>query len=120
MRIDINTAKQKIKDYPYALLYMFSEVLLSETTDLGDVNWSECIEARFFGENGELRFWRESGSLVAATLSVQGETIISGYALDGRYNSRWKDVIIKQFLDYDEDGQAYISGTMLAGLGRNV
>ena len=91
MRIDINTAKQKIKDYPYALLYMFSEVILLESLGLGEINWSECMEARFFGKDGELRFWRESGAMVAAEFSGQGESILSDYALDGRYNNRWKN-----------------------------
>ena len=118
MRMDVESAKQEIRKYSYALLYMFGKVILTEVSALSELDWSDCLEARFFGDSGELRFWRESGDYVSAKYSGQGESITTEYALDGRYKDRWKSVSVTQYLDYDEDGQVYVCGTALSGLGR--
>ncbi len=119
MRIDVNTAKQSIKDYSYALLYMLSEVILAKVEEIGDIDWSECLEARFFNEKGELRIWRENDKWGASVCADEGEYIESEYALDGRFSNRWKKLSVRQYIDYDRDGQVYISSTTLSGLGRD-
>ena len=119
-RIDIDVAKNEYKKYSFALLYLFSEVILSEVEELKDIEWSECIEAKFFNEDEELRLWRESGELVAVRYSGQGDHIDVDYPLDSRFSDKWNEIHIRQYLDYDDDGQAYITGTRIISLGRTV
>ena len=115
----IETIQGKSKGYTYGLVYLLDKVILCETKDL-DFKWENCLEAYFFGDIGELRVWRENGELVSAEYSGEGEYIISEYALDSRYSNRWTSLLVKKFLDYDDDGQVFVSGTTLYGLGRNI
>lgn len=115
---DIEGVKEAAHDYKYALLYYYSDVQLGEAKDLAPVNWDECLEARFFDGEKELRFFREGDVFSASFVSGDGESIESEFSLDTRFQTQWNKVKVRQFLEYDADGQAFIAATMLAGLER--
>ena len=120
MKKNVDDAKRSIQDYEYALIYMIDEVRLTEVAAMPEVDWSKCLEARFFSEKGELRFWRDGDEMVAAEVSCarESEFVTESYKLDGRFKKKWESVSVKQFLDFDSDGQAYVDRTVLSGLGR--
>lgn len=120
MKKNVDDAKRSIQDYEYALIYMIDEVRLTEVAAMPEVDWSKCLEARFFSEKGELRFWRDGDEMVAAEVSCAGESefVTESYKLDRRFKKNWESVSVKQFLDFDSDGQAYVDRTVLTGLGR--
>lgn len=108
------------KEYKYALLYMMSELRLCETTALYEDGFdiSECLEARFFSEDKELHYFERNGGFCAVETVDDGEsdTVISNYALDRRFQNCGKLVRVMKYLDYDEDGQVYVSHTRLCGI----
>lgn len=115
---DIEGAKEAAQNYQYALLYFYSDVKLGETKDLAPVNWDECLEARFFDGEKELRFFREGDTFLASLANSEGESIDNEFPLDARFQGQWSKMKVRQFLEYDTDGQAFVAATMLAGLER--
>ena len=72
-KLEFSKACEKISEYQYALLYMISEVILNKTELLGEINWEECTEARFFSEDKELHFFdveRRAGKRIRACRKV--------------------------------------------------
>lgn len=115
---DVGEAKNRVDKYRYALLYFYSDVFLGETKDLSSLNWEECIEARFFDGEKELRFFREDDSFIVSTVSGDEDAVEDMFFLDTRFKPQWTKVTVRRFLKYDEDGQAFVAATMLAGLER--
>lgn len=121
-------------NYDYALIYYLSEVYLGKIKkDNSDIkiDWDECIEARFFSEKGELHIFRddESGEIkfvvIEDTNDSDYDTVIKKYAITPKFkfndNGMKLDVIkVKEYISYDEDGQAYVVHTRLAGVERRV
>ena len=68
-KLEFSKACEKISEYQYALLYMISEVILNKTELLGEINWEECTEARFFSEDKELHFFDVDGKKQAVAVS---------------------------------------------------
>jgi hypothetical protein len=63
--IPMESAVEKYREYDYALLYMMSELTLSKVAALGEIDWKECLEARFFSRTGELHVYRSHDMLKA-------------------------------------------------------
>lgn len=113
---NFNEAKQEILDYRYALLYRLGGILLDRVENLPDINWEECTEARFFSESGELHFFETEGTMEAVEIKNAGgeeDEIIKAYDLAKKFNSQGKKIYVKEYLDYDEDGQAEVAVTRL-------
>lgn len=110
--------KGMMNDYRYALIYKFDGIILDETKNVNDPDFSDCLEARFFNEDKELRVWRENDALKFAAVSFDGDHIDVSYELDKRFSNMGNTVIIRQYLDHDDDGQTYIKSSIVAGFGR--
>lgn len=113
---NFNEAKQEIPDYRYALLYQIGGILLDRVENLPDINWEECTEARFFSGSGELHFFETEGTMEAVEIKDAGgeeDEIIKAYDLAKKFNSQGKKIYVKEYLDYDEDGQAEVALTRL-------
>ena len=112
--------KEHMTEFPYALLYMMSGIVFCETRELEakPIEWEECLEARFFAPDRELHMFEQEGDVTVAEISDDGdgdEEIIR-YALDNRFRKPGKTLLVKQYLDYDEDGQAFVTLTRLCGV----
>lgn len=55
-KMSFEEAKKQIQDYEYALIYGISEICLTKTESLLEINWDECTEARFFGKQESYTF----------------------------------------------------------------
>ena len=64
-RMSTEEARLHIPDYEYALIYLISEIILTKTDYISEINWEECTEARFFSEEKELHFFRRDGQMQA-------------------------------------------------------
>ena len=121
-KIDIVTmedAKDIYKSYPYALIYMMSELIFTKTEELETILWDECLEARFFGRSGELHLFRLDGEVRCRRIEDEdggaaGDILTDMYKLDGRFQKLGNGVVVKRYLKYDDDGQAYVCLTRLA------
>lgn len=117
--VTMEDVKEMYKNYPYALLYMMSELVFAKTEDLENVLWEECLEARFFGEKGELHLFQINGEIRCRRIEdedgeAEGEVLTDKYKLDGRFRKLGNGVVVKRYLKYDDDGQAYVALTRLA------
>lgn len=117
--IDLQEAYGRAADYQYALLYMISErIILCNAGSLPEINWKECQEARFFSEDRELHIFEgEEGMQAVEVFDTDGEDIVvKEYELDNRFRTAGKTVLVKEYLDYDSDGQVFVALTRLKGI----
>lgn len=117
-RISMDQALEKIAAYQYALIYEMSEIIFCRTENLGHVEGDECLEARFFDESGELHIYEEDGRrcAVMARGTMDDDCLMKKYALQERYFGAGKYLCVCEHLAYDEDGQAVVALTRLAGV----
>lgn len=117
-KIEFSKACAKIPEYEYALLYMISEIVLTKTDSLAEINWAECTEARFFSEDKELHFFEVDGEMQAVEVSDGDgqDEVVKEYELAGKFQAIGKTVLVKEYIDYDEDGQANVVLTRLQGI----
>lgn len=116
--LEFSDACAKISEYEYALLYMISEVILTRTDSLKQIDWNQCMEARFFSRDKELHFFESEGNMKAVNISDgdgQNE-VVKQYDLANKFQTMGKSVFVKEYLDYDEDGQANVVLTRLQGI----
>lgn len=119
---DWHSALELKEQYPYALLYCYSEVVLCETSELTDKVWDECREARFFGQEAELHIFPDEGRAVLVTDNEDSDgsdlyILDRSFELNKRFGAgRWSSVKVRYYLADDEDGQMRIALTRLAGL----
>lgn len=117
--IELDEGKKHYKEYEYALLYMISsELRLVRVEELGEVDWEECLEARFFSDEKELHIFEgEQGMCAVVTEDVdECDQNIRLYLLGKQYIRGKTKVIVKEYLLYDNDGQLLVEKTRLAGL----
>mgnify|MGYP004496452399 FL=1 len=117
-KLEFSKACEKISEYQYALLYMISEVILNKTELLGEINWEECMEARFFSEDKELHFFDVDGKKQAVAVSDEdgNDELVKEYELAGKFRAIGSSVFVKEYIGYDEDGQANVVLTRLQGI----
>lgn len=121
-KTDAQSAIAHAKEYTYALVYMMSRMILCRTKDLPQLDWAECLEARFFDADGELHIYEEDGYLQAVKIADKTEQdpyscLTRKYQLADRYHPTGHLLYVREYLDYDEHGQVYVSLTRLAGIG---
>lgn len=106
---------ETISGYSYALLYMISSIRFCKTEELGEVDWSECLEARFFCADKELHIFENEEGWKAVEISDDGneDICIRKYQLDKKYKNLGKILCVQEYLGYDEDGQMYVALTRL-------
>ena len=97
---------------------MISEVILNKTELLGEINWEECMEARFFSEDKELHFFDVDGKKQAVAVSDEdgNDELVKEYELAGKFRAIGSSVFVKEYIGYDEDGQANVVLTRLQGI----
>lgn len=116
-------AQKEAKSYPYVLAYMLESVVMGETDKLYETIMSETYtKARFFDSDRELHIFSYNGSIRAVrTQSIpsdEEDCIVKAYKLAKKYGGEEKTLLVKEYLNYDSDGQAYVEQTCLAGIGR--
>lgn len=117
-KVEFSRACANIPEYEYALLYMISGIVLTQTDSLVEINWTECMEARFFSEDKELHFFEVDGEMQTIEVSDgDGQNqVVKEYELAGKFQAIGKTVLVREYIDYDEDGQASVVLTRLQGI----
>lgn len=118
LEIEPEKAYESIKNYKYALVYMISQLKLSKTEDLGEIDWEECLEARFFSEDKELHIFDVEGEkrVVEVCDDGQEDVIEKEYQLDNKFKNVGNTVVVQEYLAYDNDGQVRVELTRLKGI----
>ena len=121
---NVEAAKAMITNFDYALIYLISEVILKKmdkTDKVESINWDECEEARFFSKDKEIHFFRVNGELQAVRISdapneSKMDCMRKKYELASKFRNMGKYVLVKEYLEYDEDGQVQVAQTRLMGI----
>ncbi len=128
-----NTIKKQIKnpdfqeviklltEYKYCLIYKISEVILDQMIQISESDWEEIQEAWFFKEEGQIHIYRDEGMLLAAmiddALLPDAHTLEKTYCLADKFQEKGKKKItVKEYIDFDKEGQCYVAYTRLLRL----
>ena len=117
--LDWEAARAECMSYENALVYMISRMLCGKTEQVADkINWEECTEARFFSEQGELHFFDYEGERKAVRVTEdekEADCIDKAYGLTGKLKGAaiGQEVVVREYIEYDEDGQAVVGLTRL-------
>lgn len=110
--------KEKISEYKYALVYMISEMILCPVKELTEPDWTECQEARFFSDTGEMHIFEgENGMEAVEVLDTDTDNIlVKTYKINAKFSNVGERILVQEYLTYDEDGQADVALTRLKGI----
>lgn len=118
-KINIEEAKMLIPAYKFAYLQMISEHILDEVLKLDSIEWDELIEGYIFNDESQLHIYRDDDELVAVIIDDDMEDIHfidRKYELSKKYQKIGRNVIIREYLSADDDGQSYVVATRLVGI----
>jgi len=116
-KTDIETAKEKASGMKYACLQGISEFRLGKAQDIIGFNENECMEARFFSPECEVRLFRENDKLCSVILSDgEGDHIDQYYEIGDRFDTEGRYAVVRKYVDEDEDGQAFITAVRLVDI----
>ncbi len=107
---NLQQALQEAKALPWAWLRYLSRMYIGENPPA--VSPHELVEGRFFGENMEIRLYNDGDGLAAVKFTDEPEDVF----LDTTVYLRWgfgKELRKRRYVEFDEDGQAYIACTRL-------
>lgn len=117
-KIAFEEAKNRIQDYEYALIYEISEMLFDKVESISEICWNQVQEAYFFNENSQIHFYLSDDELEAVVYNETGdETFVDRrYELAGKFNSIGKEVKERTYLEFDDDGQAFVAYSRLVSI----
>ncbi len=97
----------------WAIIYCYDRIVTDSIDNLA-MDIENITEARFFNEKCELKIWRDEDifkGVVFKELKSDPEPIEEDYILypRGTGGSDYNKLKVKKYLDYDDDGQAYIA-----------
>lgn len=104
--------------FEYGVFYNLSSIQLLVSPEAEKIDWDECYEARFFSRDKELHIFEKDGEKRALLVEDEecDETVIKGYLLAKKFENVGKSILVKEYLQYDEDGQAYVALSRLCGV----
>lgn len=91
------------------IIYNYDSVLTADIGDL-DICLDNMIEGRFFNEKREIRIFNDEEGIKGSIFDEKDEYTKGEYILYNRNNGKnyAARLKVKQYIDYDEDKQAYI------------
>ena len=116
-KLNANEICSNISEFDYALIYLMSEIIFEKTSDLKPFEWEECLEARFFSDNREMHVWAEDtlNAVIVEDVDDLDQKRIK-YILANQFKHMGKSIVVKQYLENDDDGQCNVVLTRLCGV----
>lgn len=117
-KVEMPLSLGQIQEFDYALLYGISDVELIRTESLTEIDWEECLEARFFSKDRELHVFEAGEGKRAVLVSDEGDEdrIVKRYEMANRFREKGRILDVVEYVDYDGDGQMRVCLTRLAGV----
>ncbi len=113
--LEYESAKEQIKEYEQGLVYYISSTEVIKPVQ-DEIVWEECLEARFFSEKAELRFFRDGSSWIVSMASdEEGDTTVDEIYEAAR-SSIGEKVKIREYYEPDEDGQMVLVAKRLVSI----
>lgn len=105
----MSAVEKKIPSYTYALIYYMSKMVFDRVENLEtNINWDECVEAYFFGAEGELHIHSGDDGLLAHEFIEKDDMCIvkrKYYIEQNKFKTMGKTVTVCEYLEPDDDGQ---------------
>lgn len=121
-QLSLEEAANCVKTFEFALVYQLEKILLGTVEQIWDeICPEECIEARFFSADRELHIFDYNGEYRAVLITDaelnNGTELVKDVKLQEKLCKKpWSVLTVKEYIAFDEDGQACVSLTRLAGL----
>lgn len=119
-KLTMEEALESISNYEHGLLYRISSVDIVSVAEMGALDTSDFQEAYFFDEKKQLHIYQADEGLAAVMITDEEgcdeHTLLKIYPITGKHNEKAKKVTVKEYLDFDEDGQVYVAYTRLVKL----
>ena len=115
---NINELEKITEKFEYGVFYNLSSIQLLAAPEAGKIDWDECYEARFFSKDKELHIFEKGGEKRALFVEDEegDETVIKSFVLSKKFENVGKSILVKEYLQYDEDGQACVALSRLCGV----
>jgi len=117
-RMEFDEAVGCIGEYDYAIVFEYSN-FFDEQNNLKEINWDECVEARFFSKEKELYFYRDDETDELTVVYTEDEPSDKNEENSGRVEytlQNGKKLQVREYFSYDEDGQLLIIGRRPEGI----
>ena len=118
--IEYNDALREAGEYSYIYAVETGRIQLLPAARSDEISWKSCQEVRFFSDTAEIFFFRQDDVWKAVKINDTGEEdhVTRSYKLAPCYaaSSGASRVQVREYFAYDEDGQAFVTSTRLAGL----
>ena len=106
--------------YKYALVYYLNDLYFGDISDMDEINTDIVVEAFFFNNDIELHFF-EDNEFQGVITEDQIDGFEEKYILKKRlgnslYKNKYDKIKVFNYVDYEEDGQAFIKYTALKGV----
>lgn len=101
--------------FDFVLMYKLSEIVIIPYSEFENID-SEVTEARFFDSFKELRIFDYNGQKRGCLIEDETGDIVNEYERSIKSKTGFKKAFIKEYMDFDEDGQAYVKAVRLKGL----
>ena len=102
------------KDLPFAWICSMSSVSLGTTPR--EIGTDELLEARCFNEEQEIRLLQREEEWKAVSRAREPEeSVLENWYPVIKEEKFGRKILVRQYLDADEDGQTIVTATCLAG-----
>lgn len=103
----------------YGLVHSLSTFDFGDAKELFPFDPEELVEARFFTPETEIHFFKKNGEIRCLKVT-DGEAVFidEKRSLVSKFKGLGKKVVIRKYLEPDEDGQMIITGTRLVDVER--
>lgn len=113
---DLNKEVLIKSDLIYAIVYNYDSVITNYISEI-ELDYENMIEARFFNDDIEIRIFTDDDNIKGTIFKEDKncKSIENNYILYPRYGEKSqrkryaKELIIKKYIAYDDDNQAYIN-----------
>lgn len=111
-KLTLSDAYDMGRNLPWVYVRSWSTVVLGSTSP--QINSEEILEVRFFSSNMEIRIFRREKELEAVMLDDRDEIYVDRVFLLAN-PAFGKEIVVRQYMDFDDDGQAYWKDCRLSG-----
>lgn len=117
---DLNRDTLLSEGYKYALVYYLNDLYFGDIKDINNINKDIIVEAFFFNDNKELHFFEDNGFEGVITEGCsegfEEKYLLKGVLGNNLYKNKYNKLKVVNYIDYEEDGQAFIKYTALKGV----
>ena len=116
-KLEVDEAKSKIKEMSFAIGQFISEYKVGTPDEVGNFDNGECLDARYFSDSSEIHTFRKGNDMICVeTSDGDREFFDTEYEIENRFSATGKYVVVRNYIDTDEDGQSVVTGTRLVSI----